>query len=427
MRARAIREGSVGLLILIGVGLFGGLVLWLRGLNPGSRNYTMIVTFKDTAGMQVGTSVRYRGVPVGRVIGIRPDSNQVDVRMEITQADLRIPKEALRVAANQSGFIGETTIDITPTVELTEAEQALSPTGSDCDPSVIVCDGEQLEGITGVSYESLLRSAETLATILADPELINSFQSTLDSTAAFTTEATKLTTELTALTLAAQDEVEPLSDSVQQATNSAAAAAEEIQLTATDVRGLLDANRLNITTTLGNISQGSQRLSRILDNLATDLEDPQLVEDLRSLSANAAEAALNFRDASIDIRNLTGSINQPENVLILQQTLESARDVFQGAQKVLSDVDELTGDPTVRDNIRDLIYGLSDLLSNAEILDHQTQLAIALAPLEQQVHPQAPTPVITLSRTNYQALQNHLASLAARQAAPPAVAPVPPP
>ncbi|HEY9888037.1 MAG TPA: hypothetical protein V6D02_06525, partial [Candidatus Obscuribacterales bacterium] len=61
MRARAIREGSVGLLILIGVILFGGLVLWLRGLNPGSRHYRMLVTFQDTAGTQVGTSVRYRG------------------------------------------------------------------------------------------------------------------------------------------------------------------------------------------------------------------------------------------------------------------------------------------------------------------------------------------------------------------------------
>ena len=117
MRARAVREGSVGLLILIGVGLFGGLVLWLRGLNPGSRNYDMLVIFQDTVGMQVGTAVRYRGVPVGRVVDIMPSSNQVEVRLEITQSNLRIPEENLRIAANQSGFIGETTIDITPMAE----------------------------------------------------------------------------------------------------------------------------------------------------------------------------------------------------------------------------------------------------------------------------------------------------------------------
>lgn len=422
MRARAIREGSVGLLILVGVGLFGGLVLWLRGLNPGNRSYEMIVTFEDTVGMQVGTAVRYRGVPVGRVVDIMPSSNRVDVRLEITQANLRIPEENLRVAANQSGFIGETTIDITPMTELTEAEQAVSPTSPDCESGVIVCDGEYLVGITGVSYESLLQSAETLASTLADPELIASFKATLENTTAFTAEATELTKELTTLTLTAQEEVVPLSDSVQQATNSAAVAAQEIQLTATDVRGLLDANRLNITSTLTNISQGSDRLSRILDNLAVELEDPQLLTELQTLSTNAAEASVYFRDAALDISTLTSSINQPENVLLLQQTLESARDVFQGAQKVLSDVDELTGDPAIRDNIRDLIYGLSDLLSSAEILEHQARLAIALAPLEQRVAPAA-APSVTLPRADYQALQNQLSGLAASETD--AQAPVP--
>jgi len=425
MRARAVREGSVGLLILIGVGLFGGLVLWLRGLNPGSRNYEVLVTFEDTLGMQVGTTVRYRGVPVGRVIDIRPSSNEVSVLLEITQADLRIPKEGLRVAANQSGFIGETTIDITPMTELTEAQQALSPTAVDCVPEVIVCDGEQLIGVTGVSYESLLESADSLAKTFSDPELVNSFKALLDRATTFTLQATALTNELTELTLAAQAEVEPLSNSVQTATNSAAAAAQEVQLTATEVRSLLDANRLNITSTLTNISQGSDRLSRILDQLATELDDPQLLEDLRILSANAAEASASFRDAALDIRTLTGSLNQPENLLLLQQTLESARDVFQGAQKVLSDVDELTGDPAIRNNIRDLLYGLSDLLSNAEILEQQAQLAIALGPLEQQLTPNttAGSPPVTLPRADYQALQNQLAGLTA----PPSESPEPKP
>lgn len=413
MRARAIREGSVGLLILLGVALFGGLVLWLRGLSPGSRNYEVLVTFEDTLGMQVGTTVRYRGVPVGRVVDIRPSSNEVDVRLEITQSDLRIPAENLRVAANQSGFIGETTIDITPMAELTETEQAISPTAPDCDSSVIVCAGEQLVGVTGVSYESLLESAESLATTFSDPQLLEEFKAALAQATTFTEEATELTQELTELTLAAQAEVEPLSDSVQTATNSAAAAAQEIQLTATEVRSLLETNRFNITSTLTNISRGSDRLSGILDQLAVELEDPQLIEDLRILSANAAEASASFRDAALDIRTLTGSLNQPENLLLLQQTLESARDVFQGAQKVLSDVDELTGDPVIRNNIRDLIDGLSNLLSDAELLKQQAGLAIALDPLAQRFTANAASASapIRLTRAEYQALQNQLAGL----------------
>lgn len=430
MRARAMREGSVGLLILIGVGLFGGLVLWLRGLNPGSRNYNVTVTFADTAGMQAGTAVRYRGVPVGRVVNIRPGSNAVDVLVEITQADLRIPAENVRIAANQSGFIGETTIDISPMEELTEAAQAVSPTADDCDAGEIICDGDRLAGVTGVSYESLLRSAETLANTLADPVLIEDLKKTLNNAVSLTEQATQLTGELTQLTLTAQDEVAPISDSIQQASNTAAVAAQEIQLTATDVRSLVDANRFNLTTTLDNVTQSTDRLTVIIDTLATEVENPQLLADLRTLSANAVAASASFREASLDVQTLTGSLNQPENVLLLQQTLESARDVFQGAQKVLSDVDELTGNPDIREDLRRLIYGLSDLLSSAEILEQQVQLARALTPLtslEASATLTGPAPTATLTAADYQALQQQIEALAALNAPPPAAEPAAPP
>jgi len=64
------------------------------------------------------------------------------------------------------------------------------------------------------------------------------------------------------------------------------------------------------------------------------------------VSANAAQASANLRDIS---NALTG----PTNLLVLQQTLDSARVTFQNAQKITSDLDELTGDPAFRENIRD--------------------------------------------------------------------------
>ncbi|NEQ27350.1 MAG: MCE family protein, partial [Microcoleus sp. SIO2G3] len=76
--SRTIREGSVGLLILVGLGLFTGLVLWLRGLSLGNRNYQFVVQFSDISGMQVGAPVRYRGVAVGRLIEIRAGTDAVD-------------------------------------------------------------------------------------------------------------------------------------------------------------------------------------------------------------------------------------------------------------------------------------------------------------------------------------------------------------
>ncbi|MEM9004273.1 MAG: MlaD family protein [Cyanobacteria bacterium P01_F01_bin.86] len=416
MRARAIREGSVGLLILVGIGLFGGLVLWLRGLNPGNRNYEIAITFDNSLGMQIGTQVRYRGVPVGRVVEIIPYSNQIEVVAEITQASLRIPRQSM-VAANQSGFIGETTIDITPEVELTETEQAVKPTARDCEAGPVICDGDRINGLVGVSYEALLRSAIALSNTLTDPTLVANLKTTLENTMAFTERATELTEQLSTLTTIAQEEIEPLSSSVQQATNSAAAAAEEIQITTAEARTLLEANRFNLTNTLDNISRGSNSLTTLLDTVNAELADREFIDNLEILAANAAAASVSLRDASADVSQITGSFNQSESLLLVQQTLASARDVFQSAQKILSDLDELTGDPTIRNNLRDLINGLTDLVSSTQVLEQQTELAGALAPLDTLSTPLAvavPTNADQLptNGTEYEKLLTQLEALA---------------
>jgi phospholipid/cholesterol/gamma-HCH transport system substrate-binding protein len=419
MRARAIREGSVGLLILIGVGLFGGLVLWLRGLNPGGRNYSMVLEFDNTSGMQVGTSVRYRGVPVGRIVDIRPGSNQVQIQVEITESSLRMPKDVL-IEANQSGFIGETTIDITPLTLLAEDQQAINPNEADCQDSAIICDGDVLPGEVGISYESLLRSAEEVADLFTDPEIVDALKATLANAEVLTTKISGLTDELTELTIMAQDEVQPLATSARRATDNVAEAATEIQLTATDVRSLIATNEANVTGTLVNINRGSDRLVSILNTVDTTVNEGEFIANLERLSANAADAAENLNLASGDVRDITGSLNTPENRLLLQQTLESARDVFQSAQKILSDVDELTGDPAFRENLRNLINGLSNLLSSTQMLEQQvalaqvlTQLHTAAAPVTVTVPaPASPQAPIVIS---YQDLQTQLAAIAAEQ------------
>jgi len=60
---------------------------------------------------------------------------------------------------------------------------------------------------------------------------------------------------------------------------------------------------------------------------------------------------------------------------VLQQTLDSARVTFQNAQKITSDLDELTGDPAFRENIRQLINGLSGLVSSTQQLQQQVEVA----------------------------------------------------
>jgi phospholipid/cholesterol/gamma-HCH transport system substrate-binding protein len=372
MRARAIREGSVGLLILIGVGLFGGLVLWLRGLNPGQQNYRATFVFENTLGMQEGTAVRYRGVPIGRVSTINPSTNEVEVSVEITDAKLRIPSDSL-IEANQSGLIGETTIDITPTGPLESTELAVSPVGEDCVSTLIICNGDRLQGEVGASYEALIRSAEELANAFADEDIMANLKRTLQNAAALTENANGLVDELVVVTQQLQTDLGPLMASANQATDNLGNAAAQFEITGTEVNSLITTNRASIVSTLDNLNRSTANLQEILATLTPTVRDSELIANLDTLSTDAAAAMA-------DIRAITNSVNTPENLVMVQQTLESARSVFLSAQKVLADVDELTGDPTFRNNIRNLINGLSTLVSLTDDLSNQSRLAQALTP-----------------------------------------------
>ncbi len=373
MRTRTIREGSVGLLILFGIGLFVGLVLWLRGFNPASRPYRLIAEFEDTVGVQLGTPVLYRGVSVGRVVKIVAGANKVDLEIEITQKDLLIPNDVM-IETVESGLIGEISIEITPLAKLSANAAQFSPTDKNCNSEVILCDGDRLIGQVGPSYEALLRSAGEVADLLADPELIAQLKTVLSSVTQTANDAGTLAQEATALTRSAQAELDPLSNSAQSATNSVALAAQQFSLTATDISSLIGENRGTLVESLGNVQAASLQLRSAADVLGPRLQSGELVNSLEVLIGNASAA-------SADLRSITSSLNNPTNLVLLQQTLESARDALASAQKVMADVDEITGDPAVRQQLRNLINGLGGLVSSTQSLEQQSEVAQVLAPL----------------------------------------------
>ena len=383
MRARTIREGSVGLLILLGIGLFGGLVLWLRGFNPTNRPYQLVVEFDDTMGVQPGTPVLYRGVPVGRVIDLDPQANAVDVVLEITQRDLRIPNEVL-IETVESGLIGDISIEITPQAELAASATDMSPVSQDCNSNVILCDGDRLIGVTGPSYEALLRSANDVAELLADPELVVQLKAVLENASQTAEETGTLAREATELTRLARAQIGPLAESAQAATNSAALAAgqvgraaQQFSVTAADLDSLIDENRGVLVGTLGNLQAASLQLRGAADALGPRFQDGELINDLEVLVSSASAA-------SEDLQTITSSLNNPANLILLQQTLESARDALASAQKVMADVDEITGDPAVRAQLRNLITGLGALVSSTQTLEQETEVARRLVPLRTQ-------------------------------------------
>ncbi|MEG4816649.1 MlaD family protein [Microcoleus sp. K5-D4] len=453
MQSRTVREGSVGFLILVGIGLFGGLVLWLRGVQLGNRSYKFAVEFGSAQGMQIGTPIRYRGVAVGKITALKPGSNGVDVTLEIAPGTLVIPRD-VTIEANKSGLIGESSIDITPNSILPESLLTANPVSADCPPEII-CQNARLKGQAGVTIDELIRSTVRLANFYTDPALFNNIKSLAENTANTAKGAAKLTQDLSTLTKTAQAEIKTLNQDVRadlgslnqslkteiaslnqslkgeasslnqslkgeasnlnqslkaeisgvatdiskvaatadtstkavsaaaiNSANSVTQAANQVTLTANQLNSLVTTNRASLVSTLNNINQSSQELRVAVSSLSPTINrinQGQLLNNLEVLSANAAQASGNLRD-------LSSQVNNPATLLLLQQTLDSARATFQNVQKITSDVDDLTGDPAFRNNIRRLFNGLGGLLGSTEQLRQQVKVTQTLAPLSEKVN-----------------------------------------
>jgi len=376
MRTRTIREGSVGLLILLGLGLFGGLILWLRGLSVGNRTYQIIIEFANVAGLQEGAPVRYRGVGIGKIEAVRPGPNGVDVILQISSADLVIPSDVI-VEANQSGLISETSIDITPRKVLPQGAIAARPLAANCDPAVILCNGSRLKGQIGISVDELIRASIRFADLYSDPTFFTNINAAAKNTAEAAAAVAQLSKEVSSLSQSTQKNLNTVSASAITTAAALSQAATQVGLSANQVSGLVASNRNTLATTLNTIQQTSEELQlavRGFTPVLSRVEQSTLLNNLETLSMNAAQASVNLRDVS-------QSLNNPTNVLVLQQTLDSARATFENAQKITADLDELTGDPAFRNNLRNLVNGLSGLVSSTEQLQKQAQLAQVLAPL----------------------------------------------
>lgn len=426
MRSRLVREGSVGLLILLGLGAFGLIFLWLNRITAAGRTYSAIIEFKDAAGMQKGAVVRYRGVKVGNIAAIRPGANTVKVEVNINKPDLIIPRD-VKVEANQSGLISESIIDITPIRNISRADVNAGPLDANCDPTLIVCNGSSLKGEIGISVDQLIRYSSRLSEAYSRPDIYENVNQALKSTSLAASQVAQLTRDVSSLTKTTQQELKTFASAARQvatATNQVSvstgqtinqfgdtanqlnatakefsgsakeisAAANEASRLLRNVDSLVTSNRSSLVTALNNINATSSQLRVTLNGLSPSIDrltKGELLQNLETLSANAAEASSNLRNAS-------KTLNDPNNIVVLQQTLDSARVTFENTQKITSDLDELTGNPQFRQNLRQLVNGLSNLVSSTEQIEQQVKFAATLDSVKASLDkPQIPTSTAT--------------------------------
>lgn len=429
MRSRTVREGTVGLFAILGLVIFAGITFWLRGGRWGERSYQILVEFDNVSGLQAGAPVTYRGVRVGRVTNLQPQAGIVVATIEISSSQMRIPRQGIRIQTNRFGLVGEASVDITSSFALPPEAEKINPLREEeCNQAtttyiITTEDGERKEVteplilcnnslIAGVSGAQLVESLTQLAETYGDPEFINNFART------FTHEArlNELSRDLSALSQTTEQEVSNLSQDVSRTSASINRTADDASLLLGNVNSILLENRENINTTFAQATQLINTANALVEQNRQQIEETivqvnYLSKELTVLAANLNKTTTqinstleevdskqviadvqvimdNARLVSENLKQASETLNDPATILILQQTLDSARATFQNAEKITADVDDLIGDPQFREQLRRLVNGLSNLVSSSQTLEKQIKTAQELESINQQLSQQ---------------------------------------
>lgn len=98
-------EVVVGAVLILGIALVVFGTMWLKGMKLGSEEVTVEARFREVGQLLKGSSVKLRGVPIGRVQDIRlePGGSAVIVTMNIA-GDVGLPSDPVVILAPESMF-----------------------------------------------------------------------------------------------------------------------------------------------------------------------------------------------------------------------------------------------------------------------------------------------------------------------------------
>lgn len=369
MQTKLMRDGFLGLFILAAFSVTGISILWIRGKEFGKGSFQFVVKFPLADGLSEGAPVRYRGVQVGKVRELSPNPNNVEITVSIYDSTLIIPKNS-SIQTLESGILGNTIVQIVPQGKMSE-EEGLNPIGEDCDNSKIICNGTTVDGTPGPSFTALLQESSSLLRKVNDEKILENLSATLQSTTDAARSVETLSGKATGVIEMVQNPIKKIGetlDSFGKTSASISDAAKQFSTVAQNADALILDNKQRIASTLDSISNTANETQKLIAGARPLVEDKKFIANLQVLSENAAKTAENFR-------KLSETANDPNAIVSLRETLDAARSTFANTQKITTDLEELTGDPKFRSDLRRLVTGLSGLVSSGNDLVNPAKVA----------------------------------------------------
>jgi phospholipid/cholesterol/gamma-HCH transport system substrate-binding protein len=268
-------EAYVGLFVIIAAGLLIATLFSLTGLfNRGDVKYRAF--FKNAGGLRPGVEVSYAGGPaIGRVEMVRTDPRDL-TRMEIVfRAHRDVPVKT------------DSTVEITSNSPLSDNHLGILPGTPDAPRAP---DGSVLKSNEYVGFAQLEAQIAALAP-----------------------EAKELLGNLNDRVNELQVTVERVNDLLNDKNRA------NLSASVANVRGMLEENRKPLHATVNNVNEASAKIAPLLDDLKKT--NAQLQKTLDSVEGTLAENRPDIRKSVEDLRRLLATANQVTDQL--QTTLSS--------------------------------------------------------------------------------------------------------
>lgn len=254
---RSVRDAIVGFTVIGGIIGFASTALWLRGIRLGSSHWTLTAHFNDAAGLAERSPVTFRGIVVGSVRSIVVTPEAVVAELTIIKGDLRLPLPVSATVGAGSLLGGDAQVALVSRgVPL--PQDAPLPRGADCQPSLQLCDGGTVVGREAPSLSTVTTTMQELLAQVRDERVIPNVANSLEQIKATTKEFEALTVQLQ----------------------------HELAKAAPVIR--------NLEAATAHVS-----------NIASSLDNPQTVSELKQTAANAAQLTAKIDAVGGDVARLT--------------------------------------------------------------------------------------------------------------------------
>lgn len=277
-------EVRVGLTVILGIALVVFGTLWLQGWRLGQEEAQVEAWVREVGQLRDGSTVKLRGVPIGRVEAIRLDTlgTGVIIRMNV-RGDVALPEDPVVVLAPESLF-GDWQVEIYSLRQFPFYEYAPSPY-----PGVMA--GYTLPDMSRLTAV-LDRIAGNLAVITDRVELAFTDETAINIREAID-NIQEVTGALTGLVQAQEQTVQEVATGLQETTSTLRDAASAANRTFSAVEDAIAGGKLGrIVDNMNAMTAQLDTLSRVLRVASTDLGGTVASADSTFASLNQIMSAL---------------------------------------------------------------------------------------------------------------------------------------